>query len=338
MPLPVSRRDITRRFAIRRSAALFCVRITRMPPLPSSFLAAGMLATVFQATTASPYFGQPVPGFTPVLFAPGIVSTDAIELDGVFAPDLKEFFFTRVMDGTPMFHSELAGGAWSAPRPLMVYPGQARALAVDMAVSPDGSELFFLGNYRPSGAAGAERTGTDIWRSRRVNGAWATAELVPPPISTVAGEVYPTIVRDGSLYFTSDRPGGPGRSNLYRAQRLAGGRFAEPVLVPSPINSEAGVGDPYVAADESYMVFSSNRPPSVGTGDLFVAFRRPDGGWGEPAHLGETVNSEDTDFCPFVTPDGKYFFFSRRHRGADGKVTAGDVYWMDARFLERFRK
>jgi hypothetical protein len=300
-------------------------------------LAGSLLTSAFQAAT-SPYFGQPVPGLTPALFAPGIVSTDAIELNGVFAPDMKEFFFTRVIEGTPtMFYSQLTGGAWSAPRPLTLYPGQARALAVDMAVSPDGSELFFLGNFRAPGA-GAERKDTDIWRSRRVNGAWTPAEVVPPPVSTEAGEVYPTIVKDGSLYFTSTRPGGPGPNNLYRAQRLADGVFAQPVLVPPPVNGEFGVGDPFVSPDERYMVFSSRRPPNLGGGDLFVAFRRADGGWNEPVHLGQTVNSEHTDFCPFVTPDGKYFFFSRRHRAADGTVTAGDVYWIDATFLEQFRK
>ena len=109
------------------------------------------------------------------------------------------------------------------------------------------------------------------------------------------------------------------------------------MLVPPPVNSEFGVGDPFVSPDEKYVVFSSRRPSNVGAGDLFVAFRRADGGWDEPVHLGKTVNSAQTDFCPFVTPDGKYFFFSRRHRDTKGTVTAGDVYWVDAKFLEQFR-
>ena len=285
----------------------------------------------------SPYLGQPVPGLTPALFAPGIVSTDEIELNGVFTPDMKEFFFARRLDGVvTLHHSRLADGVWSAPRPLMLYPGQARALAVDMAVSPDGNELYFLGNYQPPGATGAQST--DIWRSKRVNGTWSTAEKVPAPISTDASEVYPTIVADGSLYFISNRPGGIGpRSSVYRAQRRPDGGFAAPVLVPPPINSEFGVGDPFVSPDERYMVFSSGRPPSLGASDLFISFRRDDGAWGEPRHLGNTINSEQTDFCPFVTPDGKYFFFSRRLT-VDGDVKAGDVYWIDAKYLDQFRR
>ena len=143
--------------------------------------------------------GQPVPGLTPVLFAPGIVNTDAVELNSVFSPDMREFFFARGSAGgrPTMFHSQLADGRWSPPRELMLYPGQARALAVDMSVSHDGNELFFLGDYQPPGATAT--ASPDIWRSRRLNGAWATAEIVSAPISTDASEVYPTVVRDGSL-------------------------------------------------------------------------------------------------------------------------------------------
>ena len=295
----------------------------------------GPLVPASQGVMPSPYFGQPLPTVVPERFAPGVVSTDdAIELNGVFAPDLKEFFFARLIDGVQtMFHSELVEGVWTVPRELLLFPRQSRAVADDMALSPDGRELYFLGSH--PGGVGA----TDIWRSRRVDGKWSTAEVLPPPINTNAGEVYPVVVGDGSLYFTSSRSGGVGpRSSLYRAQRLKDGSFATPVLVPAPINSEFGIGDTYVSPDESYMVFGSPRPPSLGSGDLFVSFRRNGGGWSEPAHLGETINTEDTDFCPMVTPDGKYLFFSRR-RGASWKeATAGDVYWVDAKVLEKVRR
>jgi hypothetical protein len=305
-------------------------------PIRRLILSATLVIAAGQATTPSPYFGQPLPGLTPVLFAPGLVSTDAVELNTVFAPDLKEMFFARAAGGvTSMFHARLVNGTWTPPRELPLFPGQARALAVDMALSPDGNELYFLGSYRPPDAS-YPRSG-DIWRSRRVNGTWATAERLPAPISTDASEVYPVIVNDGSMYFNSTRPGGMGPASLYRAQRLPDGTFAAPVLVPAPINGEFGIGDAFVSPDETYMVFGSSRPPSLGAGDLFVSFRRADGRWGEPVHLGKTVNTEISDFCPFVTPDGKYLFFSRR-QGVAGKATAGDVYWLDAKFLDQFRR
>ena len=256
-----------------------------------------------QGAKPSPYFGQPVPGLSPERFAPGMVSTDAIELNGVFTPDLKEFFFARLIDGVQtMYHSELVNGVWNTPRPLLLFPDQRRAVADDMAVSPDGRELYFLGNH-PAGVGNS-----DIWRSRRINGRWSTAEVLPPPISTEASEVYPVIVGDGSLYFTSNRPGGLGRSSLYRAQRLANGSFGAPVLVPPPINSEFGVGDTFVSPDESYMVMSSGRPPSPGGSDLFVSFRRPSGGWSEPAHLDPTINTDQSTFVRWLRQMASFCF------------------------------
>jgi hypothetical protein len=289
-----------------------------------------------EGSAASTYFGQRPPGPTPERFAPGVVSTDSLELNGVFTPDLREFFFTRLLEGVDIIHhAVLDGSKWSEPRPLLLFPGQARAVAVDMSVSPDGRELYFLGQHPHEHAP--EDPPYDLWMSRRVDGAWSTAQVVPPPISTEHDELYPVIVADGSLYFTSTRPGGPGRSNLYRAQRQADGRFAEPVHVGPPIGSEHGIGDTFVAPDESYMIFASRRPPSFGNGDLFVSFRLEDGGWSEPVNLGDAINTEETEFCPMVTPDGRYFFFSRLYGGTWEEATGGDVFWVDAAIFEQFR-
>lgn len=289
------------------------------------------------ATTPSPYMGQAVPGDIPQLFAPGIVSTDAVELNGVFTPDLQEFFFARLIEGVQtIHHSVLENGAWSSPRPLLLFPGQTRATADDMAVSPDGQRMYFLGRHPHQ--HDPEATSTDIWVSERVNGTWTTARVIPPPVSTAASEVYPVVVADGSLYFTSNRPGGLGSSDLYRAQRLDDGTFAQPVNVGPPINSEFGTGDTYVSPDERFMIFGSRRPPGFGSADLFVSFRRADGTWGEPANLGDTINSPDIDYCPMVTPDGKFLFFSRRNPAPWSGAKVGDVYWVDARVIDRFRR
>jgi Tol biopolymer transport system component len=279
-----------------------------------------------------PYFGQPVPGTTPAKFAPDVVSTDAIELNGAFTPDGREFLFTRQIDGiATMYRSVYENGTWSDPQPLLVFPDRAQAVAVDMSVSPDGRFLYFLGQY-PS----EQKPSSDIWVSERTDGGWSTARKVPPPISTSAEEVYPLVVADGSLYFSSNRGGE--RSQVYRAQRTPDGGFDEPVKVPAPVaNEEAGTGDTFVAPDESYLVLASRRAPSFGNGDLFVAFRTKDGGWTEPVSLGETINTAEHEFCPMVTPDGKYLFFSRRWGSTWENTTAGDVYWVDAKVLEALR-
>src|ERR687892_603831 len=83
-------------------------------------------------TPVPPYVGQPVPGLTPERFAPGLVSTEAIELNGVFSPAQREFYFTRVVNGVDtMYQIVFAGGTGGPPRELLLLPGGARAEAAD---------------------------------------------------------------------------------------------------------------------------------------------------------------------------------------------------------------
>jgi hypothetical protein len=89
------------------------------------------------------------------------------------------------------------------------------------------------------------------------------------------------------------------------------------------------------------MILTSSRLGGYGSGDLFVSFRKGDGGWGEPLNLGTEVNSEELEYCPIMTPDRKYLFFSRRRSDPPGSgwagVVEGDVYWVDALVIERLR-
>ena len=286
----------------------------------------------------SRYFGQTPPGLSPERFAPGVVSTAAIEINGVFAPDFREFVFARRLDDVfTLFRSTLESGQWSAPQPLRLYPEGAAGVAVDMAISPDGHEMFFLGRFKP-GVAPLEAP-FDIWVSRRKDGGWTTAEIVPAPVSTDAFESYPTVVADGSLYFLSDRPGGIGRSDIYRASRLANGRFGTPVNIGRPANSDDGEGDTFASPDERYLIITSTRSGGFGQGDLYVSFRAGDGSWGEPLNLGDTINTPATEFCPMVTPDGRYLFFSRRFGGSSWETTTdADVYWVDIAVVDRLKR
>ena len=93
-------------------------------------------------------------------------------------------------------------------------------------------------------------------------------------------EVYPSLASDGTLYFSSGRPGGYGKNDLYRSRPTEGG-WSEPENLGGAINTEQSEGDLYVAPDQSYIVFvSSGRDDSIGAGDLYVSFRAPDGSWG----------------------------------------------------------
>ena len=285
---------------------------------------------------AGPYMGQTPPGVTPVLFAPGLVNTEAIELNGVFSPEGHEFFFTRIVDDVFTMHRSVLGNdGWSRPRPVHPYAGGERVMAVDMAYSTDGQELYFLGRGSTDLVPG-EHNGLNLWVSERKGDGWSTARVVPPPVSTEHPESYPCTVSDGSLYFSSRRPGGHGASDIYRAQRLADGTFAEPINVGLPINTEHSEGGYIRCAGRELPDRHLGSPRRVRPRrSVHLLPRRKTEIGARPVNLGESINSEQVDFCPMVTPDGKYLFFSRRWGASWDETTRGEVFWVDARVLDR---
>lgn len=300
-------------------------------------MAAGACGAVGGAEHFVPYLGQTPPGSTPEHFAPGVVNTEAIEINGVFSPDGRSFFFARRLEGVfHVFRADFGPAGWAAPSPMPLYADGERAMAVDMSITTDGRSLYFLGQKRRTGASDAANL--DVWVARHDGRAWGFAELVPPPVSTDAPESYPVVVSDGSLYFTSERPGGFGKYDVYRAQRRADGGFEEPVNLGPPVNTEFHEGDTFVAPDESYLILSSSRPGGFGQNDLYVSFRAADGGWTQPANLGPAINTEQTDFCPMVTPDGKWLCFSRRTGASWAEATEGEIFWVDVGVIEEFRR
>jgi hypothetical protein len=122
------------------------------------------------------------------------------------------------------------------------------------------------------------------------------------------------------------------------------------------IVSEYGGGDVFIAPDERTIIFSSSQAGGYGNTDLYVSFRRGDGAWTAPQNLGSTINSAYQEYCPSLSPDGKYFFFSSYKRPEQTSVPemrsldeilrlyrqpyngAGDVYWVDAAVLQTLRE
>jgi Tol biopolymer transport system component len=171
-----------------------------------------------------------------------------------------------------------------------------------------------------------------------VTDGWSPAEVMPAPISTDGYEFYPSFGPDGSLYVNSDRSG---TGAIYRAARLADGTFAAPVNAGSPFLPRDG--DLSFAPDGNFIVVSAQRPRVGGSykNDLHVSFRQADGMWADFVKLDDTINTPAHEWCPMVTPDGKYLFFSRRFGaydkdGWDG-TTDGEVYWVDVRALDKYR-
>ncbi|MGY8764826.1 MAG: hypothetical protein ACKVLE_08840 [Fidelibacterota bacterium] len=282
----------------------------------------------------NPYLGQKLPGTIPELFAPSIVNTDAIEINTVFNSSFTELFFTRKIDGSFIIHhSELIDGNWATPQPIQMYSDQdAISVAIDPSITQDGNTMYFLG-INPEDRS--NNSSPDVFRSQKRVGQWQVASKVEYPISTEKyAESYPVVVADGSLYFESDRPGGFGKRDIYRAQYLENGKFDTPVNIGSEVNSESNARSTYVSPNESFLITSNTFSEEKGFSVSFKVKNK----WQTPTHINfvEPLNKEWTYYCPYVSPDNKYFFFSRRYNDPPGSgwkgVTEGEVYWVSLLF------
>ncbi|HEY9487170.1 MAG TPA: hypothetical protein VIQ51_02495 [Chryseosolibacter sp.] len=81
--------------------------------------------------------------------------------------------------------------------------------------------------------------------------------------------------------------------------------------------------DPWIAPDESLIIFTSvNRDDSFGEGDLYYAIKT-NGEWTSARNLGNRINTPTYEYCSYITPDGKYFYFSSEY----------DVKWISTNNL-----
>jgi Tol biopolymer transport system component len=149
-------------------------------------------------------------------------------------------------------------------------------------------------------------------------------------VNSGAQDYYPTLTRTGTLYFSSNRQGGLGENDIYRARRVDG-RWTPPENLGRGVNSEFREFDPFIAPDESYVIFASTRPGGLGGSDLYISFRNARGEWDEPKNMGPSVNSAASDYTPILCPDGRYLFFTSSREGQD------DIFWIDSRVVAALR-
>jgi Tol biopolymer transport system component len=243
--------------------------------------------------------------FVPEIFGENLISTGDDESHPAFTPDGKTLYFLK---NTPSFDhwtivvSQEKNGAWTAPE---VAPFSGQFADADPFITSDGSQMFFI-STRP--VNGKTKEDTDIWMMKKTGSTWGEPEHLDA-INSDASEWFPTVSKNGNLYFGSERPGGRGRCDIYWS-KLVDGKYGPPENLAEVINSSTSEVEPLIAPDESYMIFAAaGRPEGKGAFDLYLTFRR-NGAWTKPESLGAKINSVGWDFAPKISPDGEWFFFT----------------------------
>jgi len=258
------------------------------------------------------FLGQTAPGEIPVIFAPELVSTELDEFGCTMSPDGQELYFTRTFLD-PHRHTIMVcrqgPTGWSQPE-IADFSGQHPDAEPNF--SPDGKRLFF-GRLR---LTEDNAMISEIYAMDRMAGGWQEPEYIMPGM-------YATISEKDILYLT-DISQGMQVGDIVRSEYSAG-QYSPPEPLDDHVNSPAQDAHPFIAPDESYLIFDSNRPGGYGNNDLYVCFKNEDGPWGDAINLGEPINTPAYEAIPSVSPRGEYLFFCR----------AGDIYWVDMKVVTK---
>jgi len=124
------------------------------------------------------------------------------------------------------------------------------------------------------------------------------------------------------------------KNEVVRISRLKDGKRQAPKKMSSVVNIGKWTAHPFIAPDESYLIWDSEREGGLGDSDLYISFKQKDGSWGPAINMGDKVNSDKADFYASVTPDGKYILFNRT---VNKKPLNVDIYWVDAQIIETLK-
>ncbi|WP_217491860.1 hypothetical protein [Aquimarina megaterium] len=179
------------------------------------------------------------------------------------------------------------------------------------SISPDG-KIMYLGNkYK-------ERTDSGWSAVKSLGSSFENIPIMRLTASSKGTYVFDERTRNGN--------------GVLRYSRLIDGKREKPKALPKEINTGKWNAHPFIAPDESYIIWDGVRESGYGKADLYISYRQKDGSWGAAINLGDKINTEFEDAFGSVTPDGKYFFF---YRGvSQGNL---DIFWVDAQFIEDLR-
>lgn len=309
-----------------------------------------VLLVSLAAPAAGPYLGQPLPGAAPVLFAPGLVDTGLAARDVAISPDGDTFLFGVFLPGfrkAAVVEVTRRGGRWSAPE-VASFSRDPRWRVLEPSFSPDGARLFFTSD-RPADPA-AERPGPfGLWVVARTASGWGIPERLPAAVNGEGPTAYPSVTRDGTLYFLREE--GQGGWIMRSAFRDGAWRPAE--KLPPPFNADPHQANPRVDADER-MVLVPRADENLAA-DYFAYFRRDDGTWVGPVRLDAVSSPAGDEYSITPSPDGRVVFFGSdrvvprlegrpltwrallAERTAPGNGTTS-IWWIDGGFLAEARR
>ena len=256
------------------------------------------------------YFGHKPPGLTPEIFIPKKTSKDW-KLGNEESVDMEEFYFTY------------SGDDFFQPA-VVVFRNE--------------------GSYYRSNKYSFHHNGTknsDILYARqyyieRTDSGWSKLKSLGPMFDREDwGIMVMSVSSIGTMVFDDYK-----NNDVLRISTIKDGKREEPKLLGKDINKGKWTAHPFIAPDDSFIIWGSEREDGYGKSDNYISFREEDGSYGSAINMGAKINSQLVESGAKLSPDGKYLFFSRSEEKVreDGSTYwESKNYWVDAKIIEQIR-
>lgn len=224
----------------------------------------------------------------------------------VLTADNETIIFTaRQKEGDEnLYFSKFQNNAWSQPKSISPKIN-TQANEGTCSISADGRTLVFTScDSRDSFGS------CDLYISKKVGEEWSEPKNLGLMVNSSSWESQPSLSSDGRiLYFSSDRPTGFGRKDLWMSELKQDNTWTKAINLGKEINTQYDEISPFIHANNRTLFFASDGHIGLGGLDLFMTEQKA-GVFSKPENLGFPINTHDDQVALFITSDGKKAFYS----------------------------
>lgn len=251
------------------------------------------------------------------LFGENIISTPLYQRDLAISPQGDELIYTLgdyKQDKRCLVFLKQENGNWTDAQILNI---SGKYQDIEPFYSNNGNRLYFASN-RPI-YKDKSRNDYNIWYSDRIKDGWSEPIALDSIINSRSDEFFPSLSNNGNLFFTATRDHGVGKEDIFISEFIHG-EFQSPKPLPAEINTTSFEFNAYINPEENLIIFSSfGRSDGFGGGDLYISRKDSLGKWTKSKNLGELINSDKLDYCPFVDWKSRNFYFTSERKILDNK-------------------
>jgi hypothetical protein len=261
------------------------------------------------------YLDHNFPGTVPKIYAPGILSL----------PDRCEHGLTIRNNGSEHIFGLDGRKNWTYNGLVSLKRGKNNTLVFDtlkftgnivrnnnaiIAGEPNilsaNEVMYFVADYP-----------TDICKVKiDRNGKWDNPVKLDSIVNSKGSEWFPGVAPDNCLYFSRD-------GVIHKAELILG-EYRNVSKLKAAFNYDCG--DQVFSKNMNYIIFASPRKGGYGNNDLYIAFKKDNGEWTDGINMGPEINTEGFELAPYISPDNKYLFFTRRNKF--NEASTSDIYWV----------